>query len=167
MAGKTKLTDAIEKTICDAVAVGLTYESAGEYAGVSRRTVRYWMEWGEQKPHSRYAAFLHAVQQANARARINLLAKIQKAAGDEWRAAAWILERRFADEFGTAMKVTHDVSDDLLKRMSELGLTHADIARDPAAVSLFRAAGLSVEISTTDPAMGAVTEDGDNRNPTT
>jgi len=66
-----------------------------------------------------------------------------------------------------AQTVTHDASEALLHRMAELGLTHADIARDPAAVQLFRAAGLSVNIATTDPAMGAVIQDGDNQNSTT
>jgi hypothetical protein len=54
----------------------------------------------------RYVKFLEAVKRANADAQLDLLAKIQAATKTDWRAASWILERRFKSDFGVAVDVT-------------------------------------------------------------
>jgi hypothetical protein len=56
------------------------------------------------RPH--YVKFQEAVSRANAEARKILTMRIQSAATDDWRAAAWMLERRFRDEYGQAVDVT-------------------------------------------------------------
>lgn len=102
MARPTKLTPELQKTITDAVKIGATYESAAEYAGIARRTLDLWKEKGRAHPGGLYGQFMHALEQANAQAKISLLGKIQEA--DDWRSKAWILERRFPAEFGATLK---------------------------------------------------------------
>ena len=110
MGRPTKLTPEVTKTITDAIAIGATYQAAAEYAGVGYSTFLAWMV----KKAKNYVAFQEAVTGANAKARISLLAAIQKPAREgDWRAAAWILERRFGDEYGPVVKFGKMADDEL------------------------------------------------------
>lgn len=122
MARPTKLTEQVQKTITDAIAIGATYQAAAEYAGIPYKTFREWMLKGEQK-RKPYRAFREAIEQANARAQIRLLAEINKA--DDWRSKTWILERRFPDGYAATVKFNR-MSDDELRafiaqQLTELG----------------------------------------------
>lgn len=115
MAGKagrpTKLTSALQKTICKAVAIGATYQAAAEHAGITYKTFCEWMVRGESTQEPLYFAFRDAVTQANAQCKITLLEKIQRA--KDWRSKAWILERRFPDEYGQVVKFGKMTDDEL------------------------------------------------------
>lgn len=100
-----KLTPEVQGEIVNAIVAGATYKAAAEYAGVSYESFNLWMK----RPGRMYLQFSQAVTRANARARVNLLARIQQSAKDgDWRAAAWILERRFRDEYGQSVEITGD-----------------------------------------------------------
>jgi len=101
MSRPTKLTDITEKAICDNIRLGLTYKASAEAAGVSYAVFNEWMK--DIRPH--YVKFQEAVSRANAEARKILTMRIQSAATDDWRAAAWMLERRFRDEYGQSVGV--------------------------------------------------------------
>ena len=102
MARPTKLTPEVQKTITDAIAIGATYQAAAEYAGIAYETFNEWMK--DKRP--KFVKFSEAVREANAKARVTLLARIQTSAKDgDWRAAAWILERRFSEDFKPSAKV--------------------------------------------------------------
>lgn len=97
MARRTKYSSEVVKRITDAVAIGATYELACKYAGVSYELFRQWRE--------RNLAFLEAVQEAEGRAAVGWLAKIEKAANEgTWQAAAWKLERRYPQEYGRTVQ---------------------------------------------------------------
>jgi len=97
MARSSKLTPEVQQRICDALGVGATYELAASYGGVAYETFR---QWRETKP-----AFSGALKDAEGRAAVALLAKIQKAAGEgTWQAAAWILERRYPQLYGRTVQ---------------------------------------------------------------
>ncbi len=51
------------------------------------------------KDEKKKLAFLEAVSQANSAGLVTNLALIRKKATDDWRAAAWIVERRFAGDY--------------------------------------------------------------------
>ena len=57
-------------------------------------------------PRPKYLKFSEAIRRANADAQLDLLAKIESAGEKDWRAAAWILERRFKNDFGQAVDLT-------------------------------------------------------------
>lgn len=95
MARPTKLTPEVEKAICDAIRDGLTYQAAAEVSGIAVSTLNEWLK--DERP--RFIQFSEAVRRANAEAKKELLRRIREASRKDWRAAAWILERRFSDEY--------------------------------------------------------------------
>lgn len=97
MARPTKLTKATIELVCEAIELGATYELAAKYAGISYQTFN---EWHKSKP-----VFSEALERAEGRAALKWLSKIEQQAQDDWRAAAWKLERRYPQQYG---KVTHE-----------------------------------------------------------
>jgi transposase len=80
--------------IIEALASGLTITAAARLAGISRETYYEWLDRGRQAPTGRYREFVEAVGRAEAEAEQRATAQIAVAANDDWRAAAWWLERR-------------------------------------------------------------------------
>ncbi len=91
-----KLTDESAARFVEAVGLGATYELAARYAGFDDSTFRRYMS--DDRPE--FQAFRAAVWQAEAEGVQALLARIHTAAATDWRAAAWILERRHPDDYG-------------------------------------------------------------------
>ena len=96
------LTPEIQKAICEAIRHGATYQAAAEASGVAYETFNNWRK--DTRP--KFLKFFNAVTAANADAQLDLLAKISNQSDKDWRAAAWILERRFKNDFGAAVDVT-------------------------------------------------------------
>ena len=91
--GVTKYTPDRVKRLLDAVAMGATRTLACHYAGIDLDTLVAW--------ERRYADFAAQVKEAEGRAVVGWLAKIEKAANDgSWQAAAWKLERRYPEDYG-------------------------------------------------------------------
>lgn len=107
MAAPSKLTDEVIEAVCKGLELGLSRSKATVFAGVSYSNFKQWFDAGGRpdnfpfKPHPRYAKFRAAVLKAEAnlvKKRIKIIEKI----GDEkqdWKASAWLLERRFPEEF--------------------------------------------------------------------
>jgi hypothetical protein len=91
MAG-SKYTAEAHKTIVKAIKLGETYKGAAMAAGISERT---FYEWREKHPR-----FLQAIEKATSEMRRANIEYIAKKAPTTWQAAAWLLERRFPNEFG-------------------------------------------------------------------
>ena len=102
MARPTRLTPEVQATVCKAIRHGATYQAASEAAGIAYSTFNDW----HKDPRPRFVKFSEAIRRANADAQLDLLAKIGNQADKDWRAAAWILERRFKNDFGLAVDVT-------------------------------------------------------------
>ena len=117
MARPCKLTDEVERDICNALADGATYAAASEAAGVAYETFNEWMK--DTRP--KFVKFSEAVRQANGRARTDLVRKIRKAGDKDWRALAWILERRFKAEYGNGLDLTTNG-----EKITEIGIKHID-----------------------------------------
>jgi hypothetical protein len=87
MARPTKYTPETVERICEGIRLGLTYELAAGYAGISYATFN---DWREKKTQ-----FSKAVAEAEAKGAAVNMARINKEAQEgEWRAAAWIMENR-------------------------------------------------------------------------
>ena len=93
MARPLKYSDETAERICDGIRLGLTYRHAARYGGIDYSTFNAWMH--------RYSKFSEAVGHANATAAAVNMANIKAHATDDWRAAAWILEHRFPDDYGS------------------------------------------------------------------
>ena len=80
--------------IIEAVARGSSYRMACNIAGVNESTFYMWMKKGQTSPHGAFVEFRENVLQAEAANGDRLLALIQDHATKDWKAAAWVLERR-------------------------------------------------------------------------
>src|SRR5262245_56995248 len=92
----SKLTAAVERSICSAIAGGTTYAVACAFAGVDVSTVRRWLS----SPAPRCRAFRRAVERAEAEVEVRAVAIWQKHIPDDWRAARDFLARRFPQRWG-------------------------------------------------------------------
>jgi transposase len=113
------LTSDVQERICQALADGNTRRDAAIVAGVSERTLYYWLARGKKARRPPYLQFLQRVKKAKAEAVTGSVARIRQAAvggqllkstvttrrdgttvaeevygKGEWTAAAWWLERR-------------------------------------------------------------------------
>ena len=90
MARKTKLTPELQSQICAYISSGSSNEDTCKLAGIGETTFYDWI--------GRFPEFSEAIKRASVQFRRTHLLKI--AADDAWQASAWILERRFPDEYG-------------------------------------------------------------------
>jgi hypothetical protein len=97
----SKLTGDLQGKLVEAIASGLPLKSAAAIAGICYETLNRWKKKGEsQNAGPEYRQFCHALEQANAAAMQYHLQNIAEKGKDDWRASAWILERRFRTDFG-------------------------------------------------------------------
>lgn len=92
----TKCTPDTTKRVCASLRKGHTIKSACEGAGITQESYYTWLKRASDGPP--YADFSEAVTRAQHEAKDYLLSKIS--AAEDWRAQAWIMERRWRDEFG-------------------------------------------------------------------
>lgn len=108
----TKLTAAIQKTICEKLGEGAYIETAAAYAGVAKPSLYAWMkrgvrvlqaiEKGEEISNEdyAYAQFMNAVEKADAAGELGHFKNIATAGKESWQASAWILERKNQKRYG-------------------------------------------------------------------
>jgi len=90
-----KYTTVRANQICDQIAKGLPILQSAIACGISRTT---FYRWKDERPE-----FEEMVNQAVAVSEARLLNKISDA--EDWRAAAWVMERRFPDRWAKRDKV--------------------------------------------------------------
>lgn len=125
----SKLTDDVQQVIVDAITRGNIYSASAERAGIDYATFKRWMEKGEREEpeFTRYRAFRAAILVANAECQDVQLTRINHAASHgTWQAAAWILERRFPEEWGRKDKVQHEGADAFATFLDEVARKRAE-----------------------------------------
>jgi len=106
----SQLTPELKEKFLSAIVAGSHYEPACAYVGICYGTFRMWMQRGQgthknRKPSQEYVDFVEAVQGAEAKGELSAIASIRGASKDDWRAAAWMLERRHSDRWASTQKV--------------------------------------------------------------
>lgn len=119
-----RLDDDQRRVILAAIRAGATYHHAAQAAGVSSNTFHDWLSKGRaererldegrepDEQQAQYVALLTDVESAGAQGVIVHLGHINTAArgtalrGPQWRASAWLLERRHPDDFGRRVEVS-------------------------------------------------------------
>lgn len=88
--------------VLKAIRRGLTFKQAAAYAGISYSTLNRWRRQGQaEDAPEEFRQFWKAFEQANGEAAFRLVGLIEDAArSGDWKAASWIMERRFANEWG-------------------------------------------------------------------
>ena len=107
MAGrKTKLTPEVQELIVDGINAGLTFGLTCARAGVNPATFYRWLEKGEAAKSGVFCEFCDTVSRARADSAMRLVSQITLQAPTDWRAAAFLLERRFPDDYGKRSELT-------------------------------------------------------------
>jgi len=96
------LTPEVIHKLVEAVSVGATWQRACDYALISYSALRKWVLIGEREDAPMlYVELVQRLKEAEGHASLAALATIRKAAAEgEWTAAAWLLERRYPNEYG-------------------------------------------------------------------
>jgi len=87
---KSKLTPQLQAHICESLEKCNTIKTSMQNAGICERVFYDWMK---------NPSFAAAVHRARAKAKAKLVRTIINQAPRDWRAAAFILERSYADEY--------------------------------------------------------------------
>jgi hypothetical protein len=119
-----KLLDEQKRSrLLDAIRLGSFIEHACAYAGITSRTYRKWRELAEDDVQP-YAKLFEEIRYAESESILRRLGRIEKAGIDgTWTADAWLLERKYPDQFGKKDKV--EVSGEINKPKI-IDLTWAD-----------------------------------------
>ena len=102
-----KLTAEVRAKILDYLRAGSFRETAAAAAGVSSRSFRRWLERaaaGEEP----YVSFARDVETAMAQSEAMLIARIAAAGKEDWKAAAWIAERKHPQRWQSRIRVEVD-----------------------------------------------------------
>ena len=94
MSRKSKLNPESLKRIVSAIELGATYQIAAEAGGVSRATLHNWLKRGKNGTTKTYKDFYEKFTQAESRGALTLLGEVRSHSVKDWKAAAWMLERR-------------------------------------------------------------------------
>src|SRR5947208_1708848 len=103
---KSLLTARMTGRLCSLLQTGQTIKGACALVGIAERSFHHWMMRGEADANGPFRDFFSAVSRARALYMGDLLASVTGAAlGDrkhakaDWKAAGWLLERRFPKDF--------------------------------------------------------------------
>lgn len=131
----SKLTPERRKRLLDAIRAGAPKTHAAAAAGIDRETLRRWERRAEEpNAPAEYVAFAADLHACEAEAFVTLTATVRQAARTDWRAAAWLLERRAPDEYGRRDRVEHSgrIDSDTTVRVDALDPDVAAAARNLA-----------------------------------
>ncbi len=103
---RPKLDVALTQRLVDLIRAGNYLEVAATAAGIHRSTLHRWLRLGRAQKRGRYHKFLNAVEKAQAESESRDVAIIAKAASDDWKAAAWRLERKQPRRYGPRVAVS-------------------------------------------------------------
>lgn len=105
MARPTKLTPEMQARILEGLRLGGTHQLVCDYAGVDPATFYRWMNLGASGK-APYREFCQEVKRVTAEVGLLWVGIIQESAPKTWQAAAWLLERRFPEQYG---RTIHDL----------------------------------------------------------
>lgn len=103
----TLLKPEVREVLLQAIKLGMNNTRACEYAMISYTSLKNWLAQAEidvslglTREKSIYVAFLLDLKKARAQMQYKHLQQIDVASFNTWQASAWLLERRFPEEFG-------------------------------------------------------------------
>ncbi len=106
----------IRQKILDAYEYGASYEVAAHHAGIHPDTFQAWRKKGRTDletgdTNTTYAQLVTDLQRARAKSEITLVKRIRALGRDDWRANAFVLERRFPERWARRDHVDVSVSE--------------------------------------------------------
>lgn len=126
----SKMTPERVEAICEQLLLGYSRSVAAAEAGVTKDSLRRWME--------KHPWIAERVEMAEGVAQARLLTIIRDAARlpQNWTAAAWLLERRWPDAYGQRQRVeiALDVREEAKRIAEELGLDEREVLAEAEAI---------------------------------
>jgi len=124
-------TPALARAVCSAIASGLPVGVACRQHGIARQTLYDWRVQG-RAGREPFAGFAARLERATAEAESRSVLAVVKAAKRDWRAAAWMLERRWPQRYALRQtvrveKAPADMTDaELEAELERLGYVRAE-----------------------------------------
>lgn len=110
----TKLTPELQERICALIEeTACSVYTAALSLGVPWPTIYFWERWGQEGKQP-YLGFAQAVMQARAKSELDHVREFKKADRQGLRSTQYfpfILERRFANDYGNRIKVTEQLAE--------------------------------------------------------
>jgi len=98
-----------KRKLIGAIHLGATYEDSAVFSGIPAQTLYDWLERAKKdralKRNNEYTRFLTELEVGLQTFKVNSLSLINRAGIDDWKAVAWLLERRFRKEWGSQSAV--------------------------------------------------------------
>jgi len=115
MGRPSKLTPERRARLVQAARLGLTRELQADYAGVGRSTLARWLATGRKAKRGQFRELWEALKEAEAQGAALHMTRIAGASKEgDWKAAAWLLERRHGyNRSGSASSARERVADEL------------------------------------------------------
>lgn len=108
----TLLNPTRQAALLEAIEQGMPLKHAAAVACMSYDTLNRWQKRGEnESAPEEYRQFCQLLRRSQAVAMQVHLSSICDAAKRDWRAAAWMLERRYPEDFARQQQLEHSVSD--------------------------------------------------------
>jgi hypothetical protein len=92
----------------EALKIGATYKLAAEAAGIAPSTFYKYLRKGRDQETPMWAEFYRQVQAANHDRSQFMLKRIEEGSRKDWRAAAWLLERRYLYRLNAPMDIPEE-----------------------------------------------------------
>ncbi len=89
-----RLTSELLDELCKTLETGATHKIAFGSIGLKSATFYRWLKLGEEGDE-RYITFFQRVRKSEAKGALSHLQTINTASRDDWKASAWVLERRW------------------------------------------------------------------------
>lgn len=104
----TLLNPTRQAALLNAIEQGMPLKQAAAVAGMSYDTLNYWQNRGEnESAPEQYRQFCQLLRRSQAVAMQVHVSSICDAAKRDWRAAAWMLERRYPEDFARPQQFEH------------------------------------------------------------
>lgn len=117
---ETKLTPKLAQEILNHIRVGNFRKHAAGACGVSERTMKNWMRWGQlERAKEPYKSFAENVIKAENEAISAGVLCVQSAATQDWKAAKFYLERKASKEWGNLGKQSVKAQIELILQVVE------------------------------------------------
>ena len=144
---KTRLTVALIDSISRAVAAGAPVATASRYVGIDQSTLYRWLRDGDTKGkrYELHRKLKRSLMEAREKAQMSLIADVRSSARDvrdsdgnfvrrgDWRAAAWLLSRRWPDQWADpSRRAAARVLDAQADMLDASGVRPIDVDSDPA-----------------------------------
>ena len=122
MARPAKLTPKLTQEITTYIRDGNSPTVSATLVGISPSTYFNWMSKGSNL-EPRFMEFVESIKRANAQSIVNQVAHIARAADSgNWRAAAWLLERKAPESFGKNSTRAPEVGGHTLEKHQEISI---------------------------------------------